>query len=364
MSEPLQNLNIAEIKRLPSPRELKERSPLTATSEKTVLEGRESVKAIVRGEDPRFLVVVGPCSIHDPKGAIEYATRLRKLQEETQDVFFILMRVYFEKPRTTVGWKGLINDPFLDGSYDMEEGLSLARRILLEITGMGIPAASEFLDPIVPQYTADLVSWAAIGARTTESQTHREMASGLSMPIGFKNSTDGSLQVAVDAMHAARHPHSFLGIDQEGCTAIVSAKGNPWGHIILRGGNKRTNYDPASIEDAVGRLRAAKLPTGLMVDCSHANSEKKSERQELVWQSLLNQRVEGNTSILGAMVESYLRDGNQPFPSPTGQLQPGVSITDACIGWELTERMLLSGSQRLRQPRQRAAASPVSVPVT
>jgi len=347
MAEPLQNLNITEISRIPSPREIKERRPLTAASEKTVLEGRETVKAILNGTDPRFLVVVGPCSIHDPAAALEYADRLRKVQEQTQDVLFLLMRVYFEKPRTTVGWKGLINDPYLNGTYDMEAGLTLARQILLEITAKGIPAASEFLDPIVPQYTSDLVSWAAIGARTTESQTHREMASGLSMPIGFKNGTDGSLQVATDAMLAARHPHSFLGIDQEGYTAIVKAKGNPWGHIILRGGHKRTNYDPASIQEAADRLRAAKLPPGLMVDCSHANSEKKSERQEIVWESLIAQKVAGSPDLLGAMVESYLLPGNQPFP--TEKLLPGVSITDACIGWELTEKMLLAGAEKLRK---------------
>ncbi len=356
MAAPIQNINIAEITRLPSPQELKDRSPMAAASEKTVIEGRETVKAILNRTDSRFLVVVGPCSIHDVEGALEYASRLRRIQEQTRDTFFILMRVYFEKPRTTVGWKGFINDPLLDNSCDMETGLVRARQLLLDITGMGIAAATEFLDPIVPQYTADLVSWAAIGARTTESQTHREMASGLSMPIGFKNGTDGGLQVAIDAMQAARHPHSFIGIDQDGSTAIVKAKGNPWGHVVLRGGHKRTNYDPASIEEAATRLRSAQLPEGLMVDCSHANSEKKSERQEIVWQSLIAQRIEGQSALLGAMLESYLKDGNQPFPSPTGKLTPGVSITDACIGWELTERLLLSGSERLRSIQARIPA--------
>ncbi len=335
MVPPIQDLNIASIVRIPSPKEIKARRPITPTSEKTVIEGREAVKAVLEGRDSRYLVVIGPCSIHDPKSAIEYSHRLRRIQEATRDTFVLLMRVYFEKPRTTIGWKGLISDPHLDGTYDMEAGLVLGREILLQITEMGIPTASEFLDPIVPQYTSDLVSWAAIGARTTESQTHREMASGLSMPIGFKNGTDGSLQVAIDAMQSSRHAHHFLGIDQDGCTAVVSAQGNPWGHIILRGGHKRTNFDPESIADAASRLRAAKLRPGIMVDCSHANSEKKFERQENVWNSLLDQKLgaDGSPDLIGAMVESNINEGNQPFPNPAG-LKPGVSITDACIGWD------------------------------
>ncbi|SDU17004.1 3-deoxy-D-arabinoheptulosonate-7-phosphate synthase [Verrucomicrobium sp. GAS474] len=355
---PIQDLNVASIVRIPSPKEIKARRPLTAAAEKTVIEGREAVKAVLEGRDSRFLVVIGPCSIHDPESAFDYARRLRAVQEATKDVFVILMRVYFEKPRTTIGWKGLINDPHLNGTYDMEAGLVLGREILLKITEMGIPTASEFLDPIVPQYTSDIVSWAAIGARTTESQTHREMASGLSMPIGFKNGTDGSLQVAMDAMQSARHPHSFLGIDQDGCTAVVSAKGNPWGHIILRGGHKRTNFDPESIADAATRLRAAKLPPGLMVDCSHANSEKKFERQETVWNSLIDQKLsaelKGSPDLIGAMVESNINEGNQPFPNPAG-LKPGVSITDACIGWAMTEKILLEGAERLRAAKLAAA---------
>src|SRR2546421_7022251 len=258
------------------------------------------------------------------------------------------MRVYFEKPRTTIGWKGLINDPHLDGSYDIDMGLKKARQLLLQITGMGLPSATEFLDPIVPQYIADLVSWAAIGARTTESQTHREMASGLSMPVGFKNATDGSLQIAIDAMTAARTPHSFLGIDQEGVTSIIRTTGNPHGHVVLRGGRLQANYDPESIAAAGARLKKAGLPPVLMVDCSHANSGKEHARQEEVWQSAVSQRVAGNRSLIGLMVESYLSEGNQPFPQAVPQLQYGVSITDACIGWEVTERMLRWAATNLK----------------
>jgi 3-deoxy-7-phosphoheptulonate synthase len=260
------------------------------------------------------------------------------------------MRVYFEKPRTTIGWKGLVNDPHLDGTYDIETGLKKARGLLLAITEMGLPAATEFLDPIVPQYLADLVSWAAIGARTTESQTHREMASGLSMPVGFKNGTDGTLQTAIDAMGAARHPHSFLGIDQEGVTSIVRTRGNPDGHLVLRGGRAKGNYDPASIADAEASLRKAELPAVLMVDCSHANSGKQHARQEEVWRSVLEQRAAGNTALIGLMIESYLGEGSQPIPTDRSMLHYGVSITDACMGWETTERIVRAGAEMTRSP--------------
>ena len=269
-----QDLHVKEIVRLLTPRELKAQSPTTEAANATVARSRERVIRILRQEDPRLLVVIGPCSIHDEKGALDYATRLNALREEFADRLEIVMRVYFEKPRTTIGWKGLINDPHLDGSQDIETGLKIARRLLLEITGMGLPAATEFLDPIVPQYIADLITWAAIGARTTESQTHREMASGLSMPVGLKNNTDGSLQSAIDAMGAARHPHSFLGMDQDGVTSIVRTTGNPDAHIVLRGGRAQTNYDAASIRAAEEKLKSEKLPPVLMVDCSHANSGK------------------------------------------------------------------------------------------
>ena len=316
---------------------------MSETANATVVGGRETVRRILHQEDPRLLIVVGPCSIHDVAGALEYARRLNRLRQELADRMVLVMRVYFEKPRTTIGWKGLINDPNLNGSYDIQTGLKTARKLLVELTEMGLPAATEFLDPIVPQYIADLVSWAAIGARTTESQTHREMASGLSMPVGFKNGTDGSLQIAIDAMGAARHPHSFLGIDGEGVTSIIRTTGNPHGHIVLRGGRQRTNYDPESIAATSSALDRAKLPPGIMVDCSHANSGKQHARQEEVWRSVIDQRVGGAKALIGMMVESYLEEGNQPFPEDPSRLVPGVSITDACVGWETTERMLRQG---------------------
>jgi 3-deoxy-7-phosphoheptulonate synthase len=312
-----------------------------------VVAGRERVQRILHQDDPRLLVVVGPCSIHDVHGALEYARRLSRLQPELADRFCLVMRVYFEKPRTTIGWKGLINDPRLDGSYDIETGLRTARRLLLGIADLGLPAATEFLDPIVPQYIADLVSWAAIGARTTESQTHREMASGLSMPVGYKNGTDGILQIALDAMTSARAPHSFLGIDQDGATCIVRTAGNPDGHIVLRGGRERPNYDPQSIAATVAALEKAGLPPGIMVDCSHANSGRLPARQEEVWRSVIAQRAAGNRALVGMMVESYLHEGSQPFPRPAAELRPGVSITDACVSWETTERLLRQGHAAL-----------------
>jgi len=341
------DLRVREIVRLISPRALKAALPEAAGVAQVVATSRDRITRILRQEDPRLLVVVGPCSIHDVKGATEYAQRLGKLRAEFADRMEIVMRVYFEKPRTTIGWKGLINDPHLDNTQDIEGGLRLARKLLLDITGMGLPAATEFLDPIVPQYIADLISWAAIGARTTESQTHREMASGLSMPVGFKNGTDGSLQVAVDAMMSARTPHSFLGLDQDGFTSIVRTNGNPAGHVVLRGGRARTNYDAESIREAEAALVKAKLPTGLMVDCSHANSNKVPARQEDVWRSVIEQRIAGTKCLMGVMIESFLHEGAQPFPKPVNELQYGVSITDACISWETTERMLRTGYEAL-----------------
>jgi 3-deoxy-7-phosphoheptulonate synthase len=342
-----QDLRVKEIVRLPTPRELKAQSPTSDAVNAMVAHSRERIIRILRREDPRLLVVIGPCSIHDVKSALEYAARLATLQKEVADKMEIVMRVYFEKPRTTIGWKGLINDPHLDGSQDIETGLQIARKLLLDITGMGLPAATEFLDPIVPQYIADLISWAAIGARTTESQTHREMASGLSMPVGLKNATDGSLQVAIDAMGATRHPHSFLGIDEDGVTAIVRTIGNPHAHVVLRGGREKTNYDAASIRAAEQKLVSEKLPPVLMVDCSHANSEKQFARQEDVWRSVIQQKVGGTHSLIGMMVESHLNEGNQPIPKNLQDLRYGVSITDSCINWETTERMLRWGHEAL-----------------
>jgi 3-deoxy-7-phosphoheptulonate synthase len=305
-----------------------------------VVAGRQAISQILGQTDPRLLLVLGPCSIHDPQGALDYATRLNALRQEFQDRLCIVMRVYFEKPRTTIGWKGLIYDPHLDGSDDIQTGLKQARELLLKVTAMGLPTATEFLDPVVPQYIADLVSWAAIGARTTESQTHRQMASGLSMPVGFKNGTDGSLQIAIDAMQSAMRPHSFLGIDQEGSTSIIRTTGNPDGHVVLRGGRLRTNYDAESIREAAECLKKSGLAPILMVDCSHANSGKQHARQEEVWRSLIEQRLAGTPPLIGAMIESNLQEGSQSIPKNLADLRYGVSVTDACLGWDVTERLL------------------------
>jgi 3-deoxy-7-phosphoheptulonate synthase len=355
-----QDLHVKEIVRLLAPRALKAELPITAVASETVARTREAVTRILHQQDSRLLVVVGPCSIHDTAGALEYAKKLNILRQEFASQMEIVMRVYFEKPRTTIGWKGLINDPHLDNSQDIESGLKIARRLLLEITGMGLPTATEFLDPIIPQYLADLTTWAAIGARTTESQTHRELASGLSMPVGFKNATDGSLQTAVDAMYSARTSHSFLGIDQEGFTSIVRTTGNPDGHVVLRGGRLQTNYDAKSIQDAEAKLIQAKLRPVMMVDCSHANSGKQAARQEDVWRSIIEQRVGGTSSLIGAMIESYLQEGAQPIPKTAGELRYGISITDACISWETTERILRWGFEKLAGTRREAAVAPVA----
>ncbi|MBS0657642.1 MAG: 3-deoxy-7-phosphoheptulonate synthase [Verrucomicrobia bacterium] len=337
------NLRVRSLRRVQSPMDLKMLLPLTEQARDVVVAGREAVENIILRRDPRLLLIVGPCSIHDPAGALDYAAKLARLREKYRAQAEIVMRVYFEKPRTTIGWKGLIHDPHLDGSRDMELGLRTARELLLGIVGSGLPAATEFLDPLVPQYISDLVSWAAIGARTTESQTHRELASGLSMPVGFKNGTDGELQTALDAMKSARAAHSFLGIDQDGFTSVVHSTGNPMGHLVLRGGRGRTNYDPASIADAGTRLAKAGLPQALMVDCSHANSGKEHTRQEIVWESILEQRRANPAGvIIGAMLESNLEEGNQPIPTDLNELRYGVSITDACLSWSQTEALLES----------------------
>jgi 3-deoxy-7-phosphoheptulonate synthase len=338
-----QDLRVAGFLRLQTPCKIKQELPMSERANHTVVRGRGAVLDILNQRDDRLLIVLGPCSLHDPKGALEYARRLSPLNREISDRMCLVMRTYFEKPRTTIGWKGLINDPRMDGSCEIEEGLRIARKLLLQINELDLPCATEFLDPIVPQYIADLISWAAIGARTTESQTHREMASGLSMPVGFKNGTDGSLQIAIDAMSAARTPHSFVGIDQEGYTCIVRTTGNPAGHAVLRGGRTRSNYDPQSIAEACAQLTAHRLPNVLMVDCSHANSGKQHARQEEVWRSIIEQRASGNAAIIGAMIESYLFEGNQPVSKTPADLKYGVSVTDACISWETTERLLRQG---------------------
>ena len=344
--KPIQDLRVKGYKPLMTPAALKTQLPCPAATSATVANSRNEVEAVLSGEDRRLLVVVGPCSIHDTEAAMDYARRLDQLRKEVEDTLVVIMRVYFEKPRTTIGWKGLINDPKMDGSCDMEEGLHRARRLLLDIVGMGLPAATEMLDPITPQYVADLVSWSAIGARTTESQTHREMASGLSMPVGFKNGTDGNLKAAINAILASRAPQGFLGIDQQGRTSIVQTSGNPYGHLVLRGG-ARPNYDPISIESARMSLIEKGLPELIMVDCSHANSMKKHQGQAIVWRNVVEQRIHGNETIIGMMLESNLSEGNQKFNGSRGQLKYGVSITDECISWEMTETLLREAHSKL-----------------
>jgi len=343
------NLNVASFRSLITPRELKAELPLTPRSQATVTSGRSIVRAILDGHDSRFLAIVGPCSIHDVAAAREYAERLATLAADLADRVAVVMRTYFEKPRTTVGWKGLINDPHLDDSFDMEQGLRLARRLLLDITELGLPAATEMLDPITPQYIDDLVSWAAIGARTIESQTHRQMASGLSMPVGYKNTTEGRIEPALDAFRAALASHRFLGIDEDGRTSIITTRGNPAGHLLLRGGRERTNYDPQHIAEAASQLEAAGLPPRILVDCSHANSGKRHERQQVVWSSVIEQRAQGNGAVIGAMLESNLEEGRQDLTADVSHLRRGVSITDACIGWDETERLLRDAWERLGQ---------------
>jgi 3-deoxy-7-phosphoheptulonate synthase len=337
---PLEDLRVRGVTRLITPSQIKEQSPSSRSQRETVIRGRQEARAILQGEDDRMLIVVGPCSIHDPEAALDYARRLAMLSREVADRYLIVMRVYFEKPRTTVGWKGLINDPHLNDSCDMAYGLALARKILLDIADLGLPAGTEFLDPIVPQYIADLITWAAIGARTTESQTHREMASGLSMPVGFKNGTDGSVQVAIDAMKSSRTPHSFLGIDQNGATSIIKTTGNPDSHVVLRGGREGANYEPHYVSAVCEQLRICGLRPAIMVDCSHANSGKDPSRQPVVWDSVIAQRGSGRREIIGAMLESNIHFGGQSLSDNLSALRYGVSITDGCMDWEVTEELL------------------------
>jgi 3-deoxy-7-phosphoheptulonate synthase len=341
-----QDLRVVATEPLTPPAELKRELAADDTHYAVVVRARETVRAILAGTDPRLLAVVGPCSIHDPEAALDYAHRLRALADAVGERLFLVMRVYFEKPRTTIGWKGLINDPHLNGTHDMHTGLRLARRLLLDIAALGLPAGTELLDPITPRYLADLLSWAAIGARTTESQTHREMASGLSMPVGFKNSTAGNLQVAVDALASARHPHTFLGITEEGRTAVVHTRGNPDTHIILRGG-RRPNYDAASIAECQALLARAGLPARVLVDCSHAQTGKDYTRQPEVLADLVRQVRGGTRAIMGFMLESNLGAGSQKLLGGREGLRYGVSITDACIDWETTARCLLEAAAAL-----------------
>lgn len=343
-----QDLHIRGTTVMPTPRVIEREFPMSDAAAETVLRARDGIKQILLGQDPRMLVIIGPCSIHDDAAAIEYAQRLNELRQKYADTLLIVMRVYFEKPRTTLGWKGLIYDPHLNDTFDIPAGLRRARKLLTAVSEMGLPAATEFLDPIVPQYTADLVSWAAIGARTTESQTHRQMASGLSMPVGFKNSTEGILQVAINAMLSARMPNTFLGVDHDGRTAIIQTTGNKWCHLILRGGGGMTNFEPQDVQTAVDKLTAADLSPSIMVDCSHANSGKKHEGQAPVWHSVIEQRASGNQHLVGLMLESNLREGNQKLGDDPTALEYGVSITDACVGWRATADLLAAADDALR----------------
>lgn len=335
----LNNVHISGEQVLITPEELKAKFPLSAESQAEVAQDRKVISNILNGKDKRLLVVCGPCSIHDPEAALDYARNLQALSEELSDRLFIVMRVYFEKPRTTVGWKGLINDPHMDGSFDVEAGLHIARHLLIELVSMGLPLATEALDPNSPQYLGDLFSWSAIGARTTESQTHREMASGLSMPVGFKNGTDGSLGTAINAMKAAEMPHRFVGINQAGQVCLLQTQGNPNGHVILRGG-KAPNYQAEHVTECEKQMKAAGLNSALMIDCSHGNSNKDYRRQTAVADSVVEQIQQGNSSIIGIMLESNINAGNQSSDQPRSSMKYGVSVTDACIDWDTTDALL------------------------
>ncbi|EEB79866.1 MAG: 3-deoxy-7-phosphoheptulonate synthase [Halioglobus sp.] len=334
------NINVDSQGVLVTPEQLWEALPMSDVVSQTVADSREVLANILDRKDHRLFVVVGPCSIHDTDAAMDYARRLKALADELDDTLYIVMRVYFEKPRTTVGWKGLINDPHLDDSFKIEEGLHIGRKLLLDILELGLPTSTEALDPISPQYLQDLISWSAIGARTTESQTHREMASGLSSAVGFKNGTDGGLTVATNALNSVSKPHRFLGINRQGQVSVFTTKGNSYGHIVLRGGSAGPNYDSVHIRLCEEALEKAKLASNIMVDCSHANSSKKPELQPLVVENVANQLVEGNDSIVGLMIESNINAGNQSIPDNLGELHYGVSVTDGCIDWETTESCL------------------------
>lgn len=344
----VENLNIESNTVLVTPDQLKAKLPLSEAAAAAVMDGRQVIKNILKGEDKRLFVVVGPCSIHDTKAAIEYGQRLKELSAKVQDTLYLVMRVYFEKPRTTVGWKGLINDPHMNDSFEIEEGLHIGRELLLQLSEAGLPLATEALDPISPQYMHDLISWSAIGARTTESQTHREMSSGLSGAVGFKNGTDGGLTVAINALESVAHPHNFLGINEEGQVSIVRSKGNKYGHVVLRGGNGKPNYDSVNVTLCEQELDKAGLTKNIMIDCSHANSNKDPALQPLVMENVTNQIIDGNKSIVGLMVESNLGWGNQKMTENPEDLQYGVSITDACIDWESTEKTLLEMNEKLK----------------
>jgi len=343
-----EDLNIESIQALMTPQQLKADLPLQGEALASVRDARQTIFNILDRKDPRLFVVVGPCSIHDTEAALDYARRLQKLAAEVKDTLYLVMRVYFEKPRTSVGWKGLINDPYMDDTFQIEEGLRIGRKLLLDIVAMGLPASTEALDPISPQYLQDLISWSAIGARTTESQTHREMSSGLSSAVGFKNGTDGGLTVAVNAMQSVSHPHRFLGISKAGQVAVVKTKGNPYAHVVLRGGNAGPNYDSVHVAQAEEALRKGGVNTNIMIDCSHANSNKDPLVQSLVLKDVTHQIMEGNQSIIGLMLESNINFGNQKIPMDLSELEYGVSVTDACIDWAETERSIREMAAKLK----------------
>jgi 3-deoxy-7-phosphoheptulonate synthase len=345
----INDINVISQNLIPTPDEIKTELPLEAEAAETIITGREQIIKILDHKDHRIFVVVGPCSIHDVEAAKEYAGRLNELAKQVSDTMVLVMRVYFEKPRTTVGWKGLINDPSMDDSFEMENGLKMARGLLLHLAKIGLPAATEALDPIMPQYLSDLWTWTAIGARTVESQTHRELASGLSTPVGFKNGTDGSLDVAINGIKSASWPHHFLGINQQGQSSIYHTSGNRYGHMVLRGGGGQHNYDSVNIALSEQQLQKAGLPKNIVVDCSHGNSNKDPALQRLVVGDCINQIVEGNRSIIGLMVESNLNWGNQAIPDDLTTLKYGVSVTDGCIDWDTTEEIMRSAHQALRQ---------------
>ncbi|MBC3767213.1 3-deoxy-7-phosphoheptulonate synthase [Neptunicella marina] len=347
LKDSLNNRHISDEKVLMTPEQLQQELPISQRALQEIEKSRQTISDIIHRRDHRLLVICGPCSIHDVEAAKEYALKLKKLHEATKDSLYIVMRVYFEKPRTTVGWKGLINDPHIDGSFDIETGLRKARELLIWLAELELPVATEALDPISPQYLAELFSWVAIGARTAESQTHREMASGLSMPVGFKNGTDGSLDIAINALRSAASGHNFMGINKQGQVAIISTRGNPDGHVILRGG-KQPNYDSVCVADCEEQLTKANLSAGLVVDCSHANSAKDYRRQPLVAENVFNQILDGNQSIIGIMLESHLKPGNQSTDNKSvTELEYGISITDGCIDWETTNKLLLNAREKL-----------------
>jgi len=348
MTSKLDNVNVHSQEILITPEQLKQDIPLTEKALKTVLEGRNTVNDILDRKDHRLFIVIGPCSIHDIEAAKDYALKLKALADKVSDTLFLVMRVYFEKPRTTVGWKGLINDPHLNDSFEVEEGLHIGRQLLVDINEIGLPTATEALDPISPQYLQDTIAWSAIGARTTESQTHREMSSGLSVAIGFKNGTDGGLEVATNALNSVSHPHSFLGINRQGQVAVIRTKGNPYAHVVLRGGGGKPNYDSVNVAVCEQALEKAGLNKNIMIDCSHANSSKDPALQPLVMQDATNQILDGNKSIIGLMVESNLAWGNQSIPKDLSELKYGVSVTDACIDWETTEKAILDMHEKLK----------------